>query len=382
MRNILVLSSLLLPAAFGACSSGTPAAGTLGSDTAPYVIYMPQPASCFNGDVIVFAHGYVPVGAPAGTWLEQLMLPDGASLPALLNGLGFGFAASGFGADGLAIVQGEADTYALTTFIQSQMPVKHSFVTGASEGGLIAALLLQNYPIYRGGIAVCGPLGDFQKQIDYFTDVRVLFDYFFPGVLAVPNPPPPAPPYSAVNIAPQLVAGWYTTYLPAVEAALESNPLATIELINTARIEAGIGMTDWVASITGALWYNIFATTDAQVVLSGQPYDNSTRVYSGSLNDKRLNATVPRFTESPNIPAEFAQFYDTTGVLKDPMVTVHTLADPIVPYWQEPLYASKVALAHSSSELNEIPVLAYGHCNISSGDAEAAVALLLLKVAF
>jgi len=30
---------------------------------------------------------------------------------------------------------------------------------------------------------VCGPIGSFQQQIDYLGDARVLFDYFFPGVL-------------------------------------------------------------------------------------------------------------------------------------------------------------------------------------------------------
>ena len=174
---------------------------------------------------------------------------------------------------------------------------------------------------------------------------------------------------------------WTNQYEPAVAAALENNPLATLELINTAGIEAGIGMTDWVASITGALWYNVFATTNAQMVLDGQPYDNSTRVYSGSFNDARLNALVARFNESGNIPGELMQYYDTTGLLKNPLVTMHTLADPIVPYWQEPLYAAKVAAEHRSLELSEIPVLAYGHCNISSADAEAAIALLLVKEA-
>ncbi len=372
MRKILLLSAALLPVALGAsCSSAETDSGTIG--TAPYVIYMPQPASCFNGDVVVFAHGYVPVGAPAGTWLQQLMLPNGTNIPALLNGLGFGFAASGFSADGLAIVQGSADTAALTSYVAGKMAVKKFFITGASEGGLIATKLAEQNPLYSGGIAVCGPLGDFQKQVNYFGDVRVLFDYFFPGVLTVPG-------YSAVNIAPVLIANW-PSYEQAIANALKANPIATLELINTAGIEIGLNPANAGDAITGALWYNVFATTNAQAVLGGQPYDNSTRVYSGSLNDKRLNANVTRFSESSNIPGELMQYYDTTGVLKIPLVTLHTLADPIVPYWQEPLYATKVQAEHSSSELSEIPALAYGHCNVSSGDAEAAVALLLLKVA-
>ena len=371
MRTVLFLSAITLQAALGAqCSSVETDQGSIGS--APYVVYMPSPSTCFNGDVIVFAHGYVPEGSPAGTWLSQLFLPDGTSIPALLNGYGFGFAASGFSADGLAIVQGMSDTAALTAYVQSKTPVRKLFITGASEGGLIATLLLEQNKLYDGGIAVCGPLGDFQKQINYFGDVRVLFDYFFPGVLSSAGG-------SAINIPSQLMLGWTTVYEPAVVKALNENPLATLQLISTAGIEIGLNYSNAVNAITGALWYNVFATNNAHTVLGGNPYDNSTRVYKGSLNDTRLNANVARFTEANNIPIELTKNYDTTGLLKDPLVTLHTLADPVVPYWQEPLYTAKVQAEHSASELAQIPVLAYGHCNVSSIDADAAVALLILK---
>jgi multidrug efflux pump subunit AcrB len=47
---------------------------------------MPDP-SCYNGDIVFFAHGYVTVGAPAGTWLNQKLaanldlIPPGVSQP-------------------------------------------------------------------------------------------------------------------------------------------------------------------------------------------------------------------------------------------------------------------------------------------------------------
>ena len=72
------------------------------------------------------------------------------------------------------------------------------FVTGASEGGAIAAISLENDPTYSGGVAVCGPIGSFQKQLNYIGDVRVLFDYFFPGVLTTGTPGE-----SAINIPPR-----------------------------------------------------------------------------------------------------------------------------------------------------------------------------------
>jgi hypothetical protein len=72
------------------------------------------PAGSYNGGMILFAHGYIALGSPEpATWLSQLALPDGTALPALLNSQGFGFAASSFSTDGLAILEGIQDTKAL-----------------------------------------------------------------------------------------------------------------------------------------------------------------------------------------------------------------------------------------------------------------------------
>ena len=102
-----------------------------------------------------------------------------------MNSYGFGFAASGFSKEGLAILQGMQDTLALTSYVATVAPSSRVYITGVSEGGLIAAKLAETSAIYSGGIATCGPVGSFQNQINYFGDVRVLFDYFFPGVLSV-----------------------------------------------------------------------------------------------------------------------------------------------------------------------------------------------------
>lgn len=371
MRKFLfLLFAVGLPIASAAtCTSALASDPTKTDD---YVVYMPQPASCYNGTMILFAHGFVPPGAPANAWQSQLALPDGTSLYGLVNSLGFGFAASGFSKQGLAILQGVQDTAALTSVIQGlSIPVHTYFVTGASEGGLIAAKLLEGSSLYKGGLAVCGPLGDFQKQINYFGDVRVLFDYFFPGVLTSAGG-------SAINIPGILMTNWTTVYEPAVVKALNANPLATLQLLNTAGISTGLNYANAANAITGALWYNVFATTDAAATLGGNPYDNIGRVYSGSFNDTRLNALVARFAATGTAPAN-VPLYDTSGLLGDPLVTLHTLSDPIVPYWQETLYASKVHAENRSSELSQIPVVSYGHCNVSSTDAEAALALLLVK---
>ena len=368
MRKLLLLASFLIPGSlFAQCTGSQPVANNA-TLHAEYVVFMPTPATCFNGNMIFFAHGYVPQGAPAGAWLSQLALPDGTSLPGLLNSLGFGFAASGFSKDGLAIKQGMNDTKALATVIQSlHIPVQRYFITGASEGGLIATKLMEADTFFSGGVAVCGPIGDFRKQLNYVGDVRVLFDYFFPDVL----------PDDVITVKPATILAW-----PTLEAnirnAVNSKPLQTLQLLSVANITIGLNASNAADAIVGILWYDIFGINDAAATLGGIPFDNIGRVYKGSFNDARLNAMVDR------IPGDSLNLtdYNTTGQLKNPLVTLHTLADPIVPYSHEPLYGAKVAVAGKSSRLVQLPALAYGHCNVSANEAKAALLLMFLKAGF
>ena len=115
------------------------------------------PASTYNGNVILFAHGYIAQGAPEpATWLSQLVLPDGTALPTLLNDKGFGFAASSFSTDGLAVLPGIQDTKALKNVIRGMnIPVSRYFVTGASEGGLVATKSIEEDPGSYAGALLC-----------------------------------------------------------------------------------------------------------------------------------------------------------------------------------------------------------------------------------
>lgn len=380
MRSLALLALLfLLPAILSAqpcpptCSCGLYGAGQGASGPAEYLVCVPPTG--YNGVIVLFAHGYIAPGSPEPqSWLDQLALPNGTALPALLNAQGFGFAASSFSTDGLAILQGIQDTMALANVIGGlNIPVRKYLMTGASEGGLVAAKAMEEYPTsFAGGLAVCGPMGSFQKQLNYFDDVRVLFDYFFPGAL----PGNALNPNAGNNIT---LENWAQVYAPAIEQAVNTNPLATFQLVNTAQIEIGLNPANAATAIADVLWYNVFATTNAQNVLGGNPYDNIAAVYRGSFNDARLNEKVERYAATGTAQSNIARYYETTGVLKDPLVTLHTLADPIVPYWQELLYAAKVFRQRSLSKLAEIPALAYGHCNVTAAQAETALSLLLVE---
>lgn len=378
MRFVLLALTLFVSSAAAQCTSKLVSSGTYGtaqgaSGPARYVVYMPEPASCFNGKMVLYAHGYINPGSPANRWLEHFTLPDGTTLPSILNGYGFGFAASSFSKDGLAIQEGIQDTKALTNVISSLSisPQKY-YITGASEGGLITAKSMEEDPSYVGGLAVCGPVGDFRKQINYFGDGRVLFDYFFPGILGKRWTPENA------TVPSDLADKWTTVYEPAIRQAVNANFLATYQYVVTANIPLGFNFSNAADAITQVLRYSAFSYNDARATLHGNPYDNIGRTYSGSFNDGLLNTAVARFAVDSSALGYLAG-YETTGLLRNPLVTLHTIFDPQVPYWHEGLYQTKVNSRGRSAEFTQLPSFNYGHCEITSNEAVVSLVILLLK---
>lgn len=364
--SVCLLSLLWLAggAAWAACEEGTHRDGK-----ARYILC--RPSGAWNGGLILYAHGYVSVpegAADLNAWKKQLALPGGPSLPDLVTQYGFAFAASSYTKDGLAVLQGVEDTMDLIAVFTSKIAKpSRVFVTGVSEGGLIAVKALEQYSgALNGGLAACGPIGDFPKQINYFGDARVLFDYFFPGVL----------PPTAIDIPSSLITSWPTVAVQ-IGQQLQANPLKTAQLVSTANIPIGLNPANARDAILSALWYNVFATNDAKATLGGNPFDNNPRWYSGSLNDWLLNLRVARFDAAPAALTEMRK-YQTTGNLRRPLITLHTSWDPVVPAWQESAYAKKVAAAGKSHLLVRYPVPRYGHCAFNEGEVLVAFLAMVL----
>src|SRR5262245_65308455 len=127
---------------------------------------------------------------------------------------------------------------------------------------------------------MCGPIGDFKRQTEYFGDFRVLFDYFYPGVL----------PTSPISIPTTLIADWdspTSTYQLSVTNALNTSPISATQLISTTHspIDTADRAATIVSTTLDVLWYNIFAPNDAVAKLGCYPYGHRTGLYSGSVDD-------------------------------------------------------------------------------------------------
>jgi len=332
------------------------------------------PPTGWNGDLVVFAHGYVaPKDGPAQIPWDQLELPDGTSIPGIVMSLGFAFATTSYSDDGLAIVEGVQDvTNLAAAFAKGPWgPPDHVYLVGASEGGLVTTLAVERSPlVFSGGVATCGPVGDFRKQVNYWGDFRVLFDFYFPGLM----------PGTVTSVPAVTQEQWDLGYAPAIAEALAAKPALLDKLLRVSRAPFDPAQPQTkVQTALGILWYSAFATTDAQTKLGGQPFDNSKRIYTGSGHDFLLNLLIERYHADAAALAAIDADYQTTGRLEVPLVTMHTTGDPVVPYWHEPLYSLKALIGSGLLHVN-LPVVRYGHCSFKAEEALVALGLLVLRV--
>jgi hypothetical protein len=336
----------------------------------------------WNRDIVVFIPGYHdPASAP--TLPEDLTQSPTAFV---FTQLGYAFASTSFRGTGL--IQPETwiggDLLELVgtakTLLQNTTGKTTRFVyqTGGSQGGLGTVLAVERYPnVFSGGLAACGPIGDYRRQIAYVGDFRTVYDYFFAGI------PPTWPAWT------QDLAAGDTGYIDpnTWDAAQQASQAALADPANAGRIAQVLSVTHapidpndpaTIGGTTlGLLWYSFRGTNDAILKLGGMPFTNLGRSYTGSLDDAALNAGVARFQSTAD-PAKIATL-QTSGRLTRPLVTIHTTGDPIVPIWHEALYRNKLSFFGKLLD-TPITVSRYGHCNFTDAEVLAAFAVLVVKV--
>ncbi len=340
--------------------------GTLPSGALSRMCFPPD----WNGDAILWAHGYVSV-------FEPVAIPDdavgGQPIQDIALGLRFAYATTSYRANGLVAVAAVEDVAQLAQAVETAAggALRFKYLVGAPEGGLTTALTLERASqSVNGALIACAPAGTFRGQVNYLGDVRILLDAFFPGVL----------PGSPIQIPAALIANWETAFEPAVRAALISNPARTAQLVRVGGIAVDpANPSSAVESVVDALWYNVFATNDARAKLGGgNPYDNHLHWYVGSSNDLLLNLTVRRFRADASALAAL-QAFEASGALRRPAQMIHTRFDPVVPFWQALIYQGE-ALARSGFNLLSVPSDNYGHCAFDVEEVLASFAFLVLRV--
>ncbi len=329
MRPVLAALSALI------CSAVSFAGVELGSiNGAQFRIDVPDN---WNGSLVIYCHGYSPV---PGTFKET---PPNPLMKVFLD-RGFAIAQSGYAAGGWAIQEAAVDTESLRRYFTTKYkaPVD-TWITGHSMGGFLTMMLMETNPtVYKGGLPLCGPLAApswFMGRGAF--DGKVVFEYLFPGVVTA-----------------DLASAQVT---PAILKALEADPAkaAAIRRMNgfkTNRDAAGV-----IAFAFGIL-------TELTKRTGGNPFDNRNTIYSGSDDDRALNAGVKRYKADPQAAAYLRTYYTPTGKIAQPMLAIHTDYDPLVAVWMPNMYQLTVEQAGTTSKFVQQYVKRDGHCSISPAE--------------
>ncbi len=326
-------------------------------------------------DLLVYVPGYVDPFRPVEIPEEQFVITeDLPSIPEIANAVGFAFATSSFPSNGIVPAsEGIPDlVQLLETFTQTYGEPRFTYILAGSLGNLVVAPFVEvSPPVVDGGILACGPIGDFQAEIDYIGDARVLFDYYFPDVL----------PGNFLSVPDEVVQNWETVYVPRIQAAFEQDPVRTYEYLNVAGIRTDQRDLERVAAdVVNLLFFHVFGMEEATERVGGAPYGNRGRRYRGSQNDADLNARVQRITASFRAQQTLTEVYEVVGIPRVPVVTLFNVGDAVVPYNQQRLYRQKVQATSQAELLRNVPSFAYGHCEFTVPSLVAAVGIVVLQV--
>ncbi|HKK66824.1 MAG TPA: hypothetical protein VJ946_01385, partial [Bacteroidales bacterium] len=229
-------------------------------------------------------------------------------------------------------------------------------------GGLVATQALEkNQHVFDAGLVSCGPIGNFQGQLQYFGDFHVLFKHFYVAELA--SIPPmlggPIDIGSPAYVPPQLTEAWeYGNLKMLLAGILASNPEKMKMLLQLTNVPVDVTVLT-NEQLTGVameiLRFNIMATNDMIDRVHGIPYDNTETVYPGLSGVERIEGDKQAIHRVKLL-------YETKGTPGVPVVFMHTLGDHVVPAWHMVAYMEKVYSNELTDNVEYFPIASYGHC--------------------
>lgn len=366
--------------------------GTLPSG-AFYEIELPpswlSPASDGQRVILVYAHGYVDPGRPIALPTDEISDGVGGTVPIkeFITDAFLGYAATSYRDNGLVVLDAVEDIKELRATIDAFFgnsdlsPPDKVLLVGPSEGGLVTVLTIEQNPgMFDAAIATCCPIGSFYDQLQYYGDAHVLFKYFFgPSINGIYLGSPK-------RVSKHTMNAWNDGSLKAAiietlqDDYVNNGGNKIRQFLNCANIPANTSdPVAVVSAILEVLRFPIMATNDAISRLDGSPYNNKNdkTIYVGSDDDRKLNLTVERIKRSDweQASQNVADFYETTGYLSTPLITLHNEFDHVSLYENQALYADKVFVPELF-----IPIKSnqgYGHCNFTVFEIQAVINALI-----
>jgi pimeloyl-ACP methyl ester carboxylesterase len=294
----------------------------------------------WNGGLVMYCHGYAVVPGRFDNTKPNPVMD-------VFLKEAYAVAQSGYAAGGWAIQEAVEDTEALRRYFSRKYgSPKETFVTGHSMGGFLTMMLLETFPnSYDGGLALCGPLAPASWFMTRrLFDMRVVFDYFFPG--ALPGPVKIPADY-AVSEARN----------DSIEKLLDSKPG------QSAAVRRWTGLRNNKEAAATLVFFT-YLLKELEERAGGNPFDNRNTIYEGAEDDNALNDSVVRYGSDARAEAYLERYYTPSGHLTRPMLAIHTTYDPLVPPWVTNMYATLTARGDGDAFFVQQYVKHAGHCAI------------------
>lgn len=339
---------LLAPMAMAADRPAGPITEEGAIDGADFRIDIPKN---WNGGLVMYAHGYAMVTMKPQFNLDMVK----AAEP-----LGLAVAQSRYSRQGWAAEEGILETEELRKhFVEKYGSTSPTIIAGHSQGGQITYGTIEKYPeAYDGALPMCGVA---TSAIQFFKertfDMRLLFDYYFPGV-----------PGSAVEFP----DGTYTFAKASakVRELIAAEPEKAEAFAKMVNVSSAKELPTVIA-----FWSEILREMTERA--GGNCFDNMDTIYSGSPDDAKLNKEIPRHAADPKAAAYLREWVTLTGKISDPVLALHTLVDDLIPPTYANMYGEKTVLAGTSDLYAQSWIDRAGHCAFNTEETTEALRQLL-----
>ncbi len=328
-------------------------------ETGPGSLYGINMPVNWNGSVVYYAHGFVDVAAPVALPTTQDQF---GTVRDALGALGYAVAYSSFSSNGYAFAEGLRRTHQLAGLFRSQFgKPQYSYLAGHSLGAEISLALAERYgQQYDGALLMCGLIGGAEAHMNWLGNVRLLFDFFYPGVL--PGDVTSVP--TNINLNNDII-------IPAL-TAINANPVPVF-LINAVDQTplAGLAPNEWAQSLITAVAWHARGVNDIVGRSHGHlPFENAGTTYTDLVPLTgvpanvlaAINLLIPRYDAPRDAEAWREHNFQPSGDVSFPILTVHTTQDPSIPFFHETLFGQLVNTAGTQDLVVQRPINRYGHC--------------------
>jgi hypothetical protein len=350
-RMIAVLSAAALLGSIGSAAAARPA--SIPGSTAACPSVLTGQATChtgqdesgayytmavphrWNGKLVVHAHG-----GPSFSY-DPSSTDDDLAEWAVMVQQGYAWAGSSYRRGGYGVRMAGADTLAVRNLFVARFGTpSRTYLHGQSWGGNVAAKLAETHGRYFDGVLLTnGLLAGGSRGYDHRVDLRVVYQFYCRNL---PRPDEPQYPlWQGLPVSSTLTPEDVLGRLAECTGLGTATPTARQQR-NLDDILAVTGIPE--RSLDTHLLYATFLFQDIVGKRLGgrNPFSNQGVRYSGSHDDRALNAGVARFHADPTARRDLAYDSDLTGRIALPVMTLHAIGDPSVYVEQEAAYRATV----------------------------------------